>query len=97
MDIIELRTENQLKKTLPIIREFASHLNEEQSLRLLAEMVDDNCHVFALCQEQCVISLAVVAIRTDLFNGRHLYILTGGDSFRKDFANEHRINPRRSD
>jgi len=75
MELKELETNEEFKRAFPVMRQLCDHLNEEQYLTLLSTMRKEGYRLLSLMDEKNeIMSVAGVAIRTDFFNGKHLWI-----------------------
>jgi len=75
MELKELETNEEFKRAFPVMRQLCDHLNEEQYLTLLNSMRKEGYRLLSLMNEKDeIMSVAGVAIRTDFFNGKHLWI-----------------------
>ena len=75
MHVKELIERSAFEEAFPVMAELADHLSKEDYLTLLEEMRKDGYRLFALYdQHSQIVSLAGGSIRTDLFNGKHLWI-----------------------
>jgi len=74
MHVMELTKQEEFEQAFPVMGELCDHLNKEAYMRLLGEMRQEGYRMFALMEGEEIISLAGVAIRTDFFNGKHLWI-----------------------
>lgn len=71
----ELKTIEEFKQAFPVMVQLCDHLSQEQYIELLGTMKNEGYRLFSLINEQeKIVSLAGVAIRTDFFNGKHLWI-----------------------
>lgn len=74
MQMLELTKQEEFEQAFPVMRELCDHLSHYEYMNLLGEMRQDGYRMFALIDGKEIISLAGVAIRTDFFNGKHLWI-----------------------
>ena len=75
MEIVELRSAAERREALPILRELHPSLDQERYAGLLADMVADGYHQFAVRHAAGeVVAVAGVAVHVNLYYGRHLYI-----------------------
>ncbi|MFC4408981.1 GNAT family N-acetyltransferase [Chungangia koreensis] len=75
MFVKELTEPNEFEQAFPVMVELSDHLSKSEYLKLLTDMRKDGYRLFALYDDQeQIISLAGVAIRTDFFNGTYLWI-----------------------
>lgn len=75
MRLKELMNHEEFESAFPVMTELSDHLSKSEYWDLLNDMRKDGYRLFALYDEQeRIISLAGVSIRTDFFNGRYLWI-----------------------
>ncbi|MCP8970595.1 GNAT family N-acetyltransferase [Ectobacillus ponti] len=70
----ELRTKAEVQSSYPVMAELCGHLSEKEYVQRVADMQGDGYRLFGLYEREELVSLAGVAIRMDLFNGRHLWV-----------------------
>lgn len=73
-DIRELTTEEEWRAAFTVLRQLRDHLTEDQYLDYLDEMRDDGYRLFAVVDEDEIIAVAGIVIRTNFYNGRHLFV-----------------------
>ena len=74
-EVVELRSEAEMREAFPVIRELHGELNEGRYLELLAEMVFAGYRLFAVRgPEGGIVAAAGVQVLTNLYNERHLYV-----------------------
>ena len=74
MEIVELRSEAELRKAFPVVRELHGKLDERNYVELLAEMVPSGYRMFAVRDKGKVVAVAGVHVITNLYYERHLYV-----------------------
>jgi len=74
VDVQELTTESEWRAAFPVMNQLRTDLTEEQYLNYLRDMRDEGYHLFALIQCDAIIAVAGVVIRTNFYNGRHLFV-----------------------
>src|SRR3712207_6336383 len=74
MQVVELRTEAELREAFPIVRELHGKLDERKYLELLSEMVPSGYRMFAVRYRGEVAAVAGVQVLTNLYYERHLYV-----------------------
>ena len=74
MEIVELRSEAELKEAFPVVGELHGDLDERKYAQLLAEMVLNGYRMFAVRDEGEVAAVAGVQVITNLYYERHLYV-----------------------
>lgn len=72
--ISELTTENEFREAFPVMRELRPHLDEAAFLHLLADMRPEGYRLFALRHAGVIVALAGIAILTNLYHGRHVWV-----------------------
>lgn len=72
--IRELTTEAEWREAFPVLRELRDHLTEETYLAYLAEMREEGYRLFAAFEAGEVLAVAGAGIRTNFYNGRHLFV-----------------------
>ena len=73
-EIRELTTEAEWLDAFPVLSQLRSHLTAESYLEYLGEMRKEGYRLFALLESDEIVSVAGVAIRTNFYNGRHLFV-----------------------
>lgn len=73
-DVRELTTESQFRAAFPVLGQLRDHLSEEAYLEYLREMREQGYRLFALFEDEEPIAVAGVALRTNFYNGRHLFV-----------------------
>lgn len=73
-DIRELTTEMEWRAAFDILKQLRDGLTEEEYLNYLRDMREKGYRLFALFHEEKLISLAGVAVQTNFYNGRHLFV-----------------------
>jgi GNAT superfamily N-acetyltransferase len=74
VEIVELKSEAELKEAFPVIRELHHELDEERYLELLAEMVPNGYRMFAVRDSGEVAAVAGIQTLTNLYYELHLYV-----------------------
>ena len=74
MEIIELQSEAEFRQAFPVVRQLRPHLDEQRYLDLLALMVPEGYRMFAVRDGTTVLAIAGVTIRTNFYNGRHVFV-----------------------
>ncbi|MEI4802169.1 GNAT family N-acetyltransferase [Bacillus sp. NPDC077411] len=71
----EVKTEQEFCKVLPVLQQLRPKLSREEVLSLLERMQEENYRLFALFNHEGeVVSLAGVAICTNFYNAKHVFI-----------------------
>lgn len=73
-EIRELTTETAWREAFPVLRELRDHLTEASYLEYLREMRAEGYRLFALFEDEDVLAVAGAGIRTNFYNGRHLFV-----------------------
>ncbi|PFA24443.1 GNAT family N-acetyltransferase [Bacillus cereus] len=75
MNVKEIKTEEQLDEVLPVLQQLRTALMKEEAQSLFRHMKEENYQMFSLCNEDSeVVSLAGVAIRTNFYNKKHVFV-----------------------
>lgn len=74
MEIIELRSQAELREAFPVVLELHGGLDEQKYVGLLAEMVPNGYRMFAVRDEGRVAAVVGVQVLTNLYYERHLYV-----------------------
>lgn len=72
--IKELTTQEQLKEAFPVLIQLRTNLTEALYLDLLQEMQIDGYKLFALYNNEKIVSLAGLSWRINFYNKRHVFI-----------------------
>lgn len=72
--IKELVNENQWKKAFPVMKELRTGLNEERYWQLTAAMRKEGYRMFALFDNEEIVTIAGVIVLTSLYNGKYLWV-----------------------
>jgi GNAT superfamily N-acetyltransferase len=73
-NIHEITTDLERRAAFPVMRELRPHLDEAAFLRLLAEMQPQGYRLFALSVHGRIVALAGVAVMTNLYYGRYVWV-----------------------
>jgi GNAT superfamily N-acetyltransferase len=73
-EIRELTTEVEWREAFPVLRELREDLTEERYLAYLRAMRDEGYRLFALFEDGDLLSVAGAGVRTNFYNGRHLFV-----------------------
>lgn len=75
MNVKEVVTEEQLHEVLPVLQQLRTKLSKEEASSLFRKMKEENYKLFSLRNEEDeVVSLAGVAICTNFYNKKHVYV-----------------------
>ncbi len=74
MELVELRSEAELREAFPVIQELHGGLDERKCVSLLAEMVPSGYRMFAVRDEGEVAAVAGVQVLTNLYYERYVYV-----------------------
>jgi len=72
-DIRELTTEAEYREAFPVLGQLRNDLTEAEYLDYLGAMRKEGYHLFGL-DDDGLVTVAGVALRTDFYNGRHLFV-----------------------
>ena len=73
-EIREFTTESGWREAFPVLHELRDHLTEERFLAYLREMREEGYRLFGLLDGGAVVAVAGAGIRTNFYNGRHLFV-----------------------
>lgn len=73
-DVRELTTEAEWRRAFPVLSQLRDHLTENEYLECLHDMREEGYRLFALFDEEEIVSVAGVALRTNFYNGRHVFV-----------------------
>lgn len=73
-EIVELTTEDKWQEAYPVMAQLRTDLDEGTYLELVGRMVDDGYRLFSLRDGGDTAGLAGVAILTNLYYGRHVWV-----------------------
>jgi GNAT superfamily N-acetyltransferase len=73
-DIRELTTEDEWRAAFPVLQQLRDHLTEARYLEYLGEMRDEGYRLFAVYEGGEFVAVAGVVVRTNFYNGRHLFV-----------------------
>jgi GNAT superfamily N-acetyltransferase len=75
MEIVELRSEAEVREGYLVMRELRPHLTEAAFFDAVAAMRPEGYRLFALRDDDsALVSMAGIAVRTNLYEGRHVYV-----------------------
>lgn len=74
MEIVELKTEAELREAYPVMHELRTHLSEEQYMALLAEMVPRGYRMFAVRDGGSIMALAGVGFGVNFYYLHYLWV-----------------------
>ena len=72
--IKELSTESQWLEAFPVLNELRTHLTVTTYLEILGQMTCDGYRLFGLFENEQIVAVAGVAIRTNFYYGRHVFV-----------------------
>lgn len=72
--IVELTNMEQWLDAYPVMKQLRTDLTEDSYLELLAVMRKEGYQLFALYDEEKVVSLVGLSWRTNFYNKKHIYI-----------------------
>lgn len=74
VDIQELTTEAEWRAAFPVVQQLRDHLSEAQYLEYLEAMREEGYRLFAVVEAGTIVAVAGVVVRTNFYNGRHLFV-----------------------
>lgn len=74
VNVRELITKKELLNAFQVLQDLRKDLNEESYLSLLEEMQQDGYRVFALLKREQIVVVSGLAVRTNFYNRRHVFI-----------------------
>ena len=74
MTVVELTSDADLRRALPVLAELRSHLDERTYMEHLSKMRPDGYRMFALEDGDEIKALAGVRIATNFYFGRYLWV-----------------------
>ncbi|WP_423410162.1 GNAT family N-acetyltransferase [Heyndrickxia sp. MSNUG] len=72
--IKELTNQEQLLEAYPVMKQLRTDMTEEMYVELLTQMKKEGYQLFALYDEEKIVSLAGLSWRTNFYNKKHIYI-----------------------
>ncbi|CRK80353.1 GNAT family N-acetyltransferase [Neobacillus massiliamazoniensis] len=72
--IKELVEEKEWLEAFPVMNELRTHLNESTYLEILHSMREEGYKLFALYHNEQVVAVTGVAIRTNFYYGKHVFV-----------------------
>jgi GNAT superfamily N-acetyltransferase len=72
--IRELVNKNEWLEAFPVMNELRTHLNQGRYLEFLQIMQEDGYQLFALYQNDQITAIAGVAIQTNFYYGKHVFV-----------------------
>lgn len=73
-EIREITTEKEYSEAFPVMVQLRTHLTRESYMDLLEPMKAEGYQLFAVFHHQHIVALAGVALKTNFFHKRHVYI-----------------------
>lgn len=75
MNVKEIKTKEQLEGVLPVLQQLRTALTKEEVQSLFHQMKEERYQLFSLYNEENeVVSLAGVAICTNFYNKKHVFV-----------------------
>lgn len=74
VEVIEIHRERDLRAAWPVMRDLRPHLDEDSFVQLVQAMRPDGYRLFALQDDTGVLALAGLAVCTNLYDLRHLWV-----------------------
>ncbi|MGA9226020.1 MAG: GNAT family N-acetyltransferase, partial [Mesobacillus sp.] len=72
--IKELTNKEELSEAFPVMKQLRTDLTDETYFELLSQMKKEGYQLFALYDEEKIVSLAGLSWRTSFYNKKHIYI-----------------------
>lgn len=73
-EIQELKTRAEWEEAYPVMHELRLHLDMGAYLALIDQMVPEGYRMFALRAEGAIVALAGIAVMTNFYHGRHVWV-----------------------
>ncbi len=73
-DIRELISAGDLRAAFPVMRQLRTHLSEDEFVATVGAMRPEGYRLLALFNEGRAVALAGVAVLTNLYHGRHVWV-----------------------
>ena len=73
-EVVELRSEGDLREAFPVIRELHDELDEKKDVGLLAEMTSGGYRLFAIRDSGKIAAIVGMQVLTNLYYERHVYV-----------------------
>jgi GNAT superfamily N-acetyltransferase len=70
----ELVSEKEWLQAFPVMNELRTHLNRESFLKFLYQMNEDGYKLFALYDQEQIVAVIGIAIRTNFYYGKHVFV-----------------------
>lgn len=74
MEMKELSTVEELKEAYPVMKELRTHLSEAEFIELVQQMQHEDYQLFGCYDDGELTSLAGVAIKTNLYLNKHVFV-----------------------
>ena len=74
LKIKELVTEQEYLQAFPVMNELRTHLDSDTYLSMLFQMQEDGYRLFALFDNDEIVAVAGIAIRTNFYYGKHIFV-----------------------
>jgi len=74
INIKELTNKEQLLEAFPVMKQLRTDLTEVTYFELLTQMKKEGYQLYALYDEEKIVSLAGLSWRTNFYNKKHIYI-----------------------
>ena len=74
IEIEELTTQAGWEEAYPVMHELRLHLDRDAYLALIEQMVPEGYRLFALRGDGAIVSLAGIAVMTNFYHGRHVWV-----------------------
>lgn len=74
MELQRLSSQDDLVRSFAVMHELRDHLALDAYLELLRAMMEEGYELWALCDDEDIKALAGIALRTNLYYGRHIWV-----------------------
>lgn len=74
MQIVELRREEEINETFPIMSQLRTHLGEREYINLVTTMMEEGYRLLAVKEDDRIVALAGFAILVNLYYNKHIWV-----------------------
>lgn len=74
MPVLELETSDDLQRAFPVLKELRGHLNEDDYLTTVREMMKRGYRLFALEDEGDIVALAGISVGLNFYYGPYVWV-----------------------
>lgn len=74
MPVLELKTNKELQRAFPVLKELRSHLNEDDYQTIVHEMMKRGYRLFALEDEGAIVALAGISVGLNFYYGPYVWV-----------------------